>query len=79
MKQTKNRMLSEILEVKELARPQDVNAHIKQGWQLLDTYKISAQHEKQAIKYCVGWPKSAGAISSSQNKIPERSKFIYSF
>jgi len=79
---TKNQMLSDILEVKELAHPQDVNSHIKQGWKLIDTYKASGLHEKQVIKYCVGWPKTAGVLSPSkttpQQKIINRKSFIYS-
>ena len=76
-------MLSEITEVKELLFTQDVNTHIKQGWKLLDTYKATGIHEKQVIKYCVGWPKSAGQInlqkSASEQTTPsKRNSFIYS-
>jgi len=88
MNQTINPMLSDIIEVRELAHPRDVNAHIQQGWKLLDTYNAGAPHEKQLLKYCVGWPKSAGAATSQnviarkgviENKsFSERKKFIYS-
>jgi len=88
MNQTKNGMLSEIIEVRELAHPQDVNAHIQQGWKLLDTYNATTSHEKQLFKYCVGWPKSAGAINSQNavahngmtesKNISKRKNFIYS-
>jgi len=81
-------MLSDIIQVKELAHPQDVNAHIQQGWKLLDTYNASGAQEKQLFKYCVGWPKSAGAINTQNtvghkstienSKFSERKRFIYS-
>jgi len=64
--QTKARMLSEMIEVKELSHPQDVNTHIKQGWKLLDTYTAS-NGQQQGIKYCVGWPKSAGSLNAISN------------
>jgi len=88
MNQTKNRMLSEIVEVRELAHPQDVNAHIQLGWKLLDTYNATGTQEKQLFKYCVGWPKSAGALNtqntvahkgiSESKNISDRKRFIYS-
>ena len=81
-------MLSDIIQVKELAHPQDVNTHIQQGWKLLDTYNATGSQKKQLFKYCVGWPKSAGAINSQgtvahkditeSNNISERKNFIYS-
>lgn len=75
-----NQMLPDILEVKELAHPQDVNSHIKQGWKLIDTYKATGLHEKQVIKYCIGWPKTAGVLSpqTTQQQIIDRKRFIYS-
>ncbi len=83
MNPTKTRMLSDIIKIKELARPQDVNEHIRQGWKLLDTYTASGIHEKQVIKYCIGWPKTAGRINipksiNEQKEYSERKKFIYS-
>ena len=79
----KTQKLSEIVEVKELLRTNDVNAHIKLGWKLIDTYKSSSSAKEEVIKYCVGWPKSAGNLEKSatvvgQKKSTNSREFIYS-
>jgi len=86
--QTKTRMLSEMLEVKELANTHDVNDHIKQGWKLIDTYQATSIHDQKIVKYCMGLPKSADSCyrqqSQTQHDMPNqksysnRKKFIYS-
>lgn len=75
--------LQNITEVKELSLINDVNAHIKQGWKLLNTYKTASADQTQSINYCMGWPKSAGKAVTSINKAkPVNSKtakkFVYS-
>jgi len=86
--QTLSGALSDIIEVKELSHPQDVNSHIKQGWKLLDTYTNADRHEPPLIKYCLGWPKSGGALNmqrpvrstghSEKIKSSGQKSFIYS-
>ncbi len=80
---TQKQMLSEITEIKELIHPHDVNSHIKEGWKLLNTFQAINSQETLMVKYCVGWPKSADAISAQKNIIEQkqhtdRKRFIYS-
>ncbi len=59
---TKIKKIFEIVEIKELISPNDVNSHIKLGWKLINTYKSINTDKKQTINYCIGWPESAGNI-----------------
>ena len=73
----------EMLEVKKLLTSNEVDSHIKLGWKLIGTFNSSCEKDKQAVKYCIGWPKSAGEIKSPvklfihKNK-SHKNKFIYS-
>lgn len=74
-----------ISKVKELSLINDVNEHIKLGWKLLDTYKITASNQVQTINYCLGWPKSTPANKTRVSINKSRSvdskttkKFLYS-
>ena len=60
--------LASIHEIKEVVYPYDVNAHIKIGWVLLETFKVAIAQDTQAVNYIIGWPKDLGEI-----KIPEKS------
>ena len=76
--------LENIAEVKELASINDVNAHIRLGWKLLEMYKVSGENQSQSISYCMGWPKSlaksVAPVSQSKPEEPKSSKkYIYSF
>ena len=73
----------EMLEVKKLLTSNEVDSHIKLGWKLIGTFNSSCEKDKQAVNYCIGWPKSAGVIKSParlfihKNKT-HNNKFIYS-
>jgi len=72
--------LDDILEVKELNLIRDVNIHIRLGWKLIDTYKITSASQNEVIKYCMGWPKAAGKRDASVNKSRKTdSKVVKSF
>ena len=85
MKNDELKDLEDIVEVKELKLVVDVNAHINLGWKLLATYKTTSQNNNQTIKYCVGKPKTAGALNQAKRKpdivktrADKDKKFVYS-
>jgi len=82
-KNDKFKELEDIVEIKELNQVHDVNSHIKLGWKLIDTYKTSSTSQTQSIKYCMGWPKSAGITKASTGRSIHTDskasrKFVYS-
>ncbi len=75
--------IHEMLEVKKLLVPSDVNSHIKLGWKLIGTFNSSSEHEKRMINYCIGWPKTAGNVKKPEEApahktISNKHTFIYS-
>lgn len=74
-----------ISKVKELSVINDVNEHIKLGWELLDTYKTTGSNQLQTISYCLGWPKSKALdktrVSINKSRTVDSKttkKFLYS-